>query len=278
MWDLSVSGSYAFVADHLGGAIEIFHVAVPEHPVLMASILTPGLVKAVVATAQHAYVVDPTALRILDLSEPTAPFEVGFYELEGEPWDVAVAGQYVIESGYDFQIIDVSNPTSPRIIGLLPGYFGRMAVAGDYAYVLRGSELAVIDLSDPAAPAVVGTLNIGSGFAYYTDIAAAGDYAFFVNEGGLHVIDVSDPTAPTKVGLFGPPDWHPCSSISVSGGYAFVRAGGIFVIDVSDPTAPTPTGSVLLPGGLLYRLRSVQRGDPHPRGLRPGGLVRDRRA
>lgn len=241
MWDLSLSGSYAFGADHEGGAIEIFDVAVPEQPVLVASILTPGAVRAVAATDHHAYVVDRIALRILDLSEPTAPFEVGFYELDGEPADIAVAGQYVIVSGYDFQVIDVSNPTSPRIIGALPGGFGRMATTGDHAYVQHGG-VSVIDLSNPTLPSIVGSLDIE-----ISDIAAAGDYAFVVNGDGLHVIDVSEPTAPTEVGLFGAPDWYPlpCGSVSVSGGYAYVRGGYyIHVIDVSDPTAPTPTGSV----------------------------------
>ncbi len=43
----------------------------------------------------YAYVADDTAgLRVVDVSNPAAPFEVGFYDTPGSAQGVAVAGAY----------------------------------------------------------------------------------------------------------------------------------------------------------------------------------------
>ena len=34
-------------------------------------------------------------LRVVDVSTPSAPAEVGFYDTPGDPWGVAVAGEYI---------------------------------------------------------------------------------------------------------------------------------------------------------------------------------------
>jgi hypothetical protein len=44
----------------------------------------------------YAYVAaGSSGLRVIDVSDPAAPVEVGFYDTPGEAWGVAVAGDYV---------------------------------------------------------------------------------------------------------------------------------------------------------------------------------------
>jgi hypothetical protein len=83
-------------------------------------------------------------LRIVDVSNPTAPSEVGFYDMPGDAWSVAegvaVAGDYAyIAAGGDLRIVDVSNPAVPTEVGFYDTPEARgVTVAGDYAYVAAG--------------------------------------------------------------------------------------------------------------------------------------------
>jgi len=57
----------------------------------------PGLVWGVAVAGSYAYVVnpEPSGLRVIDVSTPSAPVEVGFYDTPGTAFGVAVAGAYV---------------------------------------------------------------------------------------------------------------------------------------------------------------------------------------
>ncbi len=83
-------------------------------------------------------------LRIIDVSNPSSPKEVGFYDTGGFTRGVAVSGQYVymadIEDG--LRIIDVSNPANPKEVGYYNtgGYAQGVAVSGHYVYVAGGSD------------------------------------------------------------------------------------------------------------------------------------------
>ncbi|NIV33636.1 MAG: hypothetical protein GWN58_30575, partial [Anaerolineae bacterium] len=65
-------------------------------------------------------------LRIIDVSDPAAPFEVGFYYTGWYALGVAVAGPYayVANDGSGLRIIDVSDPSAPFEVGFYdtPGY------------------------------------------------------------------------------------------------------------------------------------------------------------
>ena len=69
---------------------------------------------------------------------------------------------YVIDGFSGLQIIDISNPASPIIVGRVetPGYTDGVYVKGNYAYVTNGSfGLQVINISNPASPAIVGSVK-----------------------------------------------------------------------------------------------------------------------
>jgi hypothetical protein len=73
-------------------------------------------------------------LRVIDVSDPSSPQEVGFYDTPGGPkawrsrgrmpiWRMGIAG---------LRVIDVSDPSSPREAGFYdtPGYAEGVAVLG----------------------------------------------------------------------------------------------------------------------------------------------------
>ena len=154
-------------------------------PELVGSYDTPGEPWGVALAGSYAYVADGFAgLRVIDVSNPAAPFEVGFVDTV-EAFGVAVAGAYayVADTTAGLRVVDVSNPAAPVEVGFYdtPGWAYGVAVAGSYAYVGDGGAgLRVVDVSNPALPFEVGSYDT-PGFAY--GVAVAGSYAY-VGDGG----------------------------------------------------------------------------------------------
>jgi len=148
----------------------------------------------------YAYVADfQSGLRVIDVSTPSAPVEVGFLDTAGYASDVAVSGgyAYVADKYMGLRVIDVNTPSAPVEVGFVetPGDCNSVAVLVGHAYVADGSGgLRVIDISTPSAPVEVGFVDTGA-----TGVAVAAGYAY-VAGGGLSVVDVSTPSAPVTVG------------------------------------------------------------------------------
>jgi hypothetical protein len=153
------------------------------------------------------------------------------------------------DSNSGLQVVDISNPLSPHIIGSVdtPDWAKGIYVSGDYAYVADGdSGLQVIDISNPSNPSIIGSVDT-PGHAY--DAFISGSYAYIADYlNGLQVIDISDPLNPKIIGSIDTPD-H-AYSVYVSGNYAYVAdfSSGLQVIDISNPSSPVIIGSVDTPG------------------------------
>ena len=111
----------------------------------------------------YAYLTDDwRGLRIINISDPLNPWEVGFYEFGGEAYKVAVSGgyAYVVEWDKGLRIIDVSNPESPSEMSFIEIYRIRdVAISGNVVIVVTGlaelEELKAIDVSNPSNPAEI---------------------------------------------------------------------------------------------------------------------------
>lgn len=164
---------------------------------------------------------------------------------------VAVQGQYayVADNDAGLQVIRVSNPAEPSIVGTrnTPDDALDVAVQGDYAYVADdASGLQVIDITVPTNPRIVGAVDT-PGFAL--GIAVAGTLACVsADEAGLQVIDISDPTDPQIVGEYNTPGAS--LGVAMGGSMAYVAddEAGLLVIDIADPTVPQLVGGYNTPG------------------------------
>ena len=95
------------------------------------------------------------------------------------------------------QIVDVSDPTSPSLVGLvgmsrddLPYLPRAAAITGDRAFVALWRGIEVIDVADATAPRRLGTIDLDA-----TAVAVLGNFLVAVGS-ELVVIDVSEPSAP----------------------------------------------------------------------------------
>jgi len=163
---------------------------------------------------------------------------------------VTLSGVHAFVADYSsgLQVIDISDPLNPTVVGTCdtPGNAHTVAVAGDYAYVGDSSSgLQVVDVSDPANPVLIGTYDTPG---YVFGVAVSGERVFATDGGaaGLYVVDVSDPANPAYMGV-----WY-CTpmNVCVAGTRAMVanQSSGLLLIDVSHPASPWPLGACDTPG------------------------------
>ena len=186
-----------------------------------------------------------TGLQFVDVSNPVTPVKLSTF---GSSSDVVLSGNYAyVAAGSDgLQILNVSNPSAPSLVGSCDtsGTARAVDVVGNYAYVADDlSGLQIIDISNPADPLRVGGYDT-SGNARGLDVA--GGYAYVADVGGgLQIIDVHNPANPVLLGHYSVPNCR-FADVAVSGNHAYVSDGylGLFqVIDISVPANPTLIGT-----------------------------------
>jgi len=155
---------------------------------------------------------------------------------------------YIAGGSSGFQLVDITNPQSPQLMGSVdtPGNAESVAISGIYAYVAdRSSGLQVIDISNPQNPQIVGNVSL-PGNAVGVVISDSHAYVILDAGSSLQVIDLSNPASPQIVGSVELPEG--ALDLTVSGSYVYVaaRVAGAQVIDVTDPTTPQIVGGVMM--------------------------------
>jgi hypothetical protein len=252
--NVELAGRYAYVADANAG-LRVVDVADPVNPIEIGAFETPGWVADIavighyVCLAEEPIVVDENklggGLRIVDVSDPANPVEIGFYGPLDLAKGVTVASHYAyIADGASLRVIDVSNPVHPVQVGY-EGNFSegadKIILADHYAYVRDRRGFWVVDVSDPTHPVSVGDYHVWVIPRSTRGLAISGNYAYVADDyAGFHVINISDPTAMFEVGSYGDGGW----SVVIAGSHAYVTSwgGDLRVIDVSNPTAPAGLG------------------------------------
>jgi len=152
-----------------------------------------------------------------------------------------------IGDGASLTILNVSNPSSPILIGriILRDEVKSVFVSGGLAYVADFS-LEIVDVTDPSHPRLLSTFNT-SDAAY--DVYVANNLAYIADRySGLQIIDVANPSLPVRRGFYNTAGES--YGIAVSGNLAYIAdyGGGLQIINVSDPTRPTRQGFIVTRG------------------------------
>jgi hypothetical protein len=179
-----------------------------------------------------AYLANEAGLELVSVTDPFHPYHLGYIQLQdyvGAPngtGSVAVSGTiaYVTASWAGLDIVDVSNPSSPTLIGNYNSggnIYQDVAIQGNLVYIADGSGLRILDISDPIHPAPDGYYPLPGGQA--KAVAISGTLGVIADGStGIYVLDVSNPANPILAGNFNTP------------GYAhhvFVDEGRIYVAD-----------------------------------------------
>ena len=104
----------------------------------------------VAVSGSLAYIAGGDRLRIVDISDPSAPVDRGYVRTPGFARGVSVSGNLVlIGGGYANRllIVDVSAPSAPVVAGVvpIPGFIFGSFISGGHAFVTDGN-LSVVNL------------------------------------------------------------------------------------------------------------------------------------
>lgn len=236
-------------------------------------------------------------VHIFDVSGKT-PREVGFFHCPGNDNDVEVVKPGLIAMGHHtaacnqpkdgeatagLVLIDVSNPSSPRMVGSLNLPSGMQAhtirpyPGTDYIYVNPGGlpsngrmQTHIVDVSNPKKPKIAGTyLPAGSStgchdFSFH--ISNKNKLGFCAGLGGFGIWDVSDPLKPTVISTIRNPliQFNHYAVPSSDGKLLAIDdeafalhtckgtpspTGRAWIYDVSDPASPQLKSSITPPRG-----------------------------
>lgn len=196
-----------------------------------------------------AYFVDGTnpVLGIYDVTDPSAPIGIARYDasldLPGLAWvpfhDLYVEGDraYINATFAGFLILDLADPTRPRIVGRADtgdeySHSNWVTVAGGRKISVHGGEgygehvkIVDVDEQSPTFLEVIGEYRTRDQVSVH-NILAIGDRAYVAYyQDGLRILDLSDPTQPRQVAYYN--TWNPYRAR----GYFYEGAYGVHVDD-----------------------------------------------
>jgi hypothetical protein len=195
-----------------------------------------------------AYLADRNSrLRIVDVSDPSATFELGNIDVHG--WRIEVVGSiaYLLDT-FGLHILDVSDPSTPMELSSIE-WFGAaygLEIVGNLAYISsdRDASFRIVDVSNPAQPREIGALGNP---VFPGSTRVAGDIAFVADRfAGLRSIDVSNPMAPFIRSTLASVDGH---KLEVVENYAYVLGRrGLTVVDITNPNQMNIIGDLYFIG------------------------------
>lgn len=297
--EVAFSGHYAYVGQMDGhtdrgqlpdqGGVRIYDVSGP-HPRAVGTVhcpgndndvevVRPGLIALGYATNKCA---PGQGLTLIDVRRPSHPRLMGHVTVPSSHTITPYPGKsllYVSPGGLAYaggpeQIVDVSDPRAPKVVGTFPtdqngchDFSFHISADEKLGFCAGESGVFVFDVSKPEAPVLLSRIvNPAIQFGHFAlaspngKILAINDEAFVAHEcssgqsptGAVWFYDISDPAMPKPVGHFSPPrgpqmigsyvgwtgSW--CTSHQfdwISNDLLVVPwyAGGTSVLDVTDP-------------------------------------------
>ncbi|MEK9180394.1 MAG: hypothetical protein AAB897_03205 [Patescibacteria group bacterium] len=222
---VDVAGNYAYVAqDKTTKQLQVIDITDKANPSL-ATELTLADVSGVNAIgwsifyqSEKIYIATKQAtgpeLHVIDVSSPTAPVEIGSYEVGADVNEIRVVGNtaYLATSDDSAELL-VLNVSDPAAISLINSFNPAGSEDGKSVYLVgtklylgretgQSDELRVLDVSNPASIQILGTKNI----TYDVTGILVRDYLAFITTSApneeFQVWNITDPANITKVSGF----------------------------------------------------------------------------
>jgi hypothetical protein len=208
----------------------------------------------IAVVADHAYATfDWGELRIVDISNPSQPVQIGASNLSGDGQFIVVVGDYayVAIDNLGLTVLDISDPTHPSEVGEFTSPIWKpatgIALSGNLILLARGCTLQLVDISQPVNPLGGATYTMTSCSAL-TDVEVSGSFVYLVaGDLSMSILEIID--SETISVVFGDyTDWW-MNNIAVVGNLAYV--GGFnefFILDLTTVSTPEFIGQYLEPG------------------------------
>jgi hypothetical protein len=264
---------------YLGGALymKILNVKDSTDPILLGEIRFPsGFIWDIFVKDTFTYVADyEEGLRVINVSDPSSPAEIGFCETPGHAQALWVQDTfaYIADNDYNpsdnrgLRIIDISDPSSPTIVGSYNEpwayYCNDVWVQDTIAYV-AGTGLRIINVSNPSSPYNISVFNDMLNFSrLYVRDTLAYTASFGFDTLFISIVNVADPSSPVEVGSYSlnidfPYNVGEIGDIFVQDSLAYIAvfslvidpdSCGLYIVNVSDPASMSEVGNYLTDGG-----------------------------
>jgi len=194
-----------------------------------------------------------SGLRIVDVSTPANPSEIGHYYSMGMIYDVSMSERIAcLACGeHGIMTLDVANPHNPIELAQYDttGEITSVTVSGSYLYAFQYPphlRIIVWSIANPEQPLPVGSCQA---FEYLTDMVVSDNYLYAASfYYGIQIFDISNPYNPNLI--YCPEDYlvH-AYGIDVENNYAYL--GGAFslfyIIDITNPSNPSVVSNITMP-------------------------------
>ncbi|GBC90827.1 MAG: IPT/TIG domain-containing protein [Armatimonadetes bacterium] len=192
-----VVGNRLYTAERSNG-VGVWDVSQPDNPNRIGRANLTGNIQEVLVSGSRLYALSgfsPTALHILDLSNPDSPTLLATFNTTYIA-DMASYGNYLyLSSGLGkTQIVDVSNPSAPAEVAVLDlGRVQAIEPASARLLTAGSSWLRVYSLSNPTNPTRTAEYTVPAPDA----AVKSGDRVYTAEELGVGVYNLATPSSPT---------------------------------------------------------------------------------
>ena len=108
VWDVAVSGDYAYVANFSAG-LRVIDISDSSNLQEVGSLKTEGTAFGVVISGQYLYLtVGEAGLRVIDISTPETPVEAGSWDTNGTARGLAIRGNLVFVADAEHGLIVIT--------------------------------------------------------------------------------------------------------------------------------------------------------------------------
>jgi hypothetical protein len=197
-----------------------------------------------VVSGNYAFVACRFAgLRVVDISNPSSPIEVGYCDsIEGARKIVISENHLYVTCHTGLYVVDISDPFDLEIVYFLQAeeYGLNVAVSDNYAFIAEYSSLVILDITNHTNPIEI--YRNSNFLGWIQELAIQGNYLYAIHAIYLDVYDITDPTNPENISHLETNERM--DHISVIGDYAYLldTDEGLIIMDISNPHTPVQIG------------------------------------
>jgi hypothetical protein len=233
--------SYGYTADHWEG-LHIININDPVNPRVDTALYAAGWSYDIVIDNQKAYIANYlSGLKIVDVSNPVYPSELGTYDVVGpEPGMMTTTAKdsfayipYFFLPPVKFISLDVSDPNNPRLAGtadvINPGE--DMIIRDSLVYVAEDYYFEIFNVANPRQPRWVGSCNLQNDA---TSIFLK-DTLAYIGSFPSPIINIKNPANPEIIGSIAEGPWG--IAVKDTFTYLAINYGGLQIWSVANPSS-----------------------------------------
>ena len=131
-----VKGNYAYVADGPDGGLQIIDISNPSYPRIVGQYLNGRYTYDVWVKGTYAYLATKVGMQIINVTNPQAPAFVKEMGSWGEAVSIFISGNIAFISSQELNMIDITDPTTPTLLGNYRILYAGSHVSGNTTHVV----------------------------------------------------------------------------------------------------------------------------------------------